>query len=119
MATAGPCLGKLPLPLGQSQEVPFYGENFYTEIHLNSEERVRARARLTALEELKLLEFPPPRRFSGPIGNQLARLGAGVLRCSHLPSLWLGPKKNTKLLRMGLFTCSQDSLVVDLITVKP
>lgn len=64
----------LSLPLGQSQEVPFYGENFYTEIHLNSEERVRARARarLTALEELKLLEFFPPRRFSEPTGNQLA-----------------------------------------------
>lgn len=73
VATTGTRLEKLPFPLGQSQEGPFYGENFYTEIHLNSE-RVRARARLIVLEELKLLEFFPPRRFSEPIRNQLALL---------------------------------------------
>lgn len=70
----------------------FFGENFYIEKHLNSKERVIAKARLTDLEDVKLLEFSPPWRFSEPIENWCCSWPSWstcvLLHCSHLPSLW-------------------------------
>lgn len=91
----------VPGPLGQAQEVPFFvfcffsGEDFYMRIHLNSQERTRARARLTELQLVKRLEFSSPRRFSEPTENQCyswpSQRAGVVLHCSHLPSLWFRP----------------------------